>query len=96
VIENDLQRQRTLALMEGFRKAVAKLANDGRGNALSSNHRHANCLTHKCFEAKVPYKSAAKHATCSTNMHEEFPRIAPLATTELLVNSDGLTVRVNS
>jgi hypothetical protein len=30
VIENDLQRQRTLALMEGFRKAVAKLANDGR------------------------------------------------------------------
>jgi hypothetical protein len=34
VIENDLQRQRTLALMEGFRKAGAKLANDGLGKRL--------------------------------------------------------------
>jgi hypothetical protein len=31
VIENDSQRQRTLALMEGFRKAGAKLADDGLG-----------------------------------------------------------------
>lgn len=31
MIENDLQRQRTLALIEGFRKAGAKLANDGLG-----------------------------------------------------------------
>jgi hypothetical protein len=34
VIENDLQRQRTLALIEGFRKAGAKLANDGFGKRL--------------------------------------------------------------
>jgi hypothetical protein len=31
MIENDSQRQRTLALMEGFRKAGAKLADDGLG-----------------------------------------------------------------
>ena len=31
MIENDLQRQRTLALIEGVRKAGAKLANDGLG-----------------------------------------------------------------
>ena len=29
MIENDLQRQRTLALIEGSRKAGATLANDG-------------------------------------------------------------------
>ena len=34
MIENDLQRQRTLALIEGFRKAGAKLANDGLGKRL--------------------------------------------------------------
>ena len=31
MIENDSQRQRTLALMQGFRKASAKLADDGLG-----------------------------------------------------------------
>ena len=31
MIENDSQRQRTLALMEGFRKAGVKLADDGLG-----------------------------------------------------------------
>jgi hypothetical protein len=36
VIENDLQRQRTLALIEGFRKAGAKLANDELGKRLNA------------------------------------------------------------
>ena len=36
MIENDLQRQRTLALIEGFRKAGAKLANDELGKRLNA------------------------------------------------------------
>ena len=36
MIENDLQRQRTPALIEGFRKAGAKLANDELGKRLNA------------------------------------------------------------